>query len=570
MRTHLLLFHTALLGLAQISHSQTIPQQLWSRDLAFPLASSERVVVDSTGHAVACSGTYLFVPATQSHHIFQTTKLRPDGQPLWTREYRPAGGWNERAYWLTVDSEDNVIVTGRALPAQSANFQSVTIKYDPAGNVLWEHVRAGSGFGYTSIRVEVDATGNVYLLGTGDTSGSLFEVTKLDPAGNLLWSRGVTPVTGVPTRLNALAVAPDGRVAYTAGIQDLDFYSRCYDSQGALIWSDRYAGGLLGGQDITFDATGAAYVCGSANGAGVVVKYGPTGSREWTMSRNGPGGSFDSYHRVTLDVAGNIVATGQGQGSGLYLQWATVKVDPTGTLLWARDYEGIAANDQRARAITTDSSGSVYVAGFALPASAPCTTTLSDVDTVAIKYDASGTLQWTLHSLCSGGFGNSIAVAPGGDIVLNTPDSVERWSQFALPENFCQAVPNSTGQIGHLDWVGTTEITANDFSLIVQGTLPPTSFGLLAASQVETSVPMVGGYVGTLCLGTPTGRGTVFQVDAGGSVTVPIDPQALPTALGPTVSAVAGETWLFQLWHRDLVNGAPNANFTDGLRVPWR
>lgn len=563
-------FALAVLAAATASAAPSDPQQLWDVDLAFPLGSSERIAVDSTGHTVACSGTYLVVSSTQSHHLFQTTRIDPSGQVLWTREVRPAGGWNERAYWLTVDSQDNVIVTGRARPTQSSNFESVTVKYDPAGNELWRTVRSGTNFGHTSVRVEVDGSDNVYLLGTGDTSGSLLEVTKLDPAGNVLWSRGHTPVTNVPVRMNALAVGHDGRVAYTCAIQDLDFFSRCYDTDGNLLWSDRLAGGVLGGQDIAFDGSGAAYVCGSLNGLGVVVKYGPAGGVAWTAASAGPVAGFDIYRKVAVDGLGYVAAIGQASGTGAHPRWDVIRVAPDGTVLWGRAFDADGHDGELGRMLTVDDDGAVYAGGTSLPVLDPCSGSTSDVDTLAVKYDRFGQAIWTIHARCSGGRGTTIAVAPGGDVVFNTPDSVERWAQGEHPTTYCEGVPNSTGNVGHLGWSGTADLLANDLVLEVTGTLPPLTFGMVATSRTETYLPNVGGLAGTLCVGTPIGRGAIFQTDAAGSIALAVDNTALPTASGVPAAALAGEAWHFQLWHRDVVAGAANANFTDALRVTWQ
>ena len=38
---------------------------------------------------------------------------------------------------------------------------------------------------------------------------------------------------------------------------------------------------------------------------------------------------------------------------------------------------------------------------------------------------------------------------------------------------------------------------------------------------------------------------------------------------GSFSAALAGETWYYQFWHRDVVGGAPTSNFSEGLQVDF-
>jgi hypothetical protein len=54
---------------------------------------------------------------------------------LWPRSYDGGGG--DLALGVATDALNNVIVTGQSYNATSGNDDYYTIKYDPAGNVLW-------------------------------------------------------------------------------------------------------------------------------------------------------------------------------------------------------------------------------------------------------------------------------------------------------------------------------------------------------------------------------------------------------------------------------------------------
>lgn len=74
-----------------------------------------------------------------------------------------------------------------------------------------------------------------------------------------------------------------------------------------------------------------------------------------------------------------------------------------------------------------------------------------------------------------------------------------------------------------------------------------------------------------LCLSGDIGRyyAQVQSTGGTGEVTTLIDPLALPQPNGVR-AALAGETWHFQLWHRDVQFGATTSNFTHGWALTFQ
>lgn len=135
--------------------------------------------------------------------------------------------------------------------------------------------------------------------------------------------------------------------------------------------------------------------------------------------------------------------------------------------------------------------------------------------------------------------------------------------------NFCSGNPNSIGAVGTLSATGSSRFADNNITLSAAA-LPTQTFGFFLASQVQAFVMNPGGSEGNLCLGGNIGRyvgpGQVQNSGSSGEFMLQIDLTSIPTPSGP-VSAAAGETWNFQVWHRDSVMGAPTSNFTVGLEV---
>lgn len=86
-------------------------------------------------------------------------------------------------------------------------------------------------------------------------------------------------------------------------------------------------------------------------------------------------------------------------------------------------------------------------------------------------------------------------------------------------------------------------------------------------------MPNPGGSAGVLCLGGAIGRyvgpGQVQSSGASGSFALSLDLPRTPTPTG-FAAIGAGETWSFQVWHRDVIGGHIASNFTNGVEISFR
>ena len=129
--------------------------------------------------------------------------------------------------------------------------------------------------------------------------------------------------------------------------------------------------------------------------------------------------------------------------------------------------------------------------------------------------------------------------------------------------NFCQSLPNSTGIRSNL--VATGSVVAADNDLTLQAVnLPLNASGYLVNSRTPINFPLADGI---LCLGPDWGRHIAQMGNSGatGSITTVVDLVNLPRPMPNSVMAMAGETWYFQLWHRD----GTSSNLTDGVSVTF-
>ena len=163
----------------------------------------------------------------------------------------------------------------------------------------------------------------------------------------------------------------------TVNIDDLTpFYS---SMPGGTGWPGTYQLGTSSADyagGVATDSSGNVYVTGSTyrnldgntsagNADLFVVKYNASGSKQWTRQLGSS--SRDSANGVATDSSGNIYVTGttywelDGNTSAGKADLFVVKYDSSGTWQWTKQ-NGTDRYDE-AIGVATDSSGNVYVTG---------------------------------------------------------------------------------------------------------------------------------------------------------------------------------------------------------------
>src|SRR5579862_8445025 len=219
-----------------------------------------------------------------------------------------------------------------------------------------------------------------------------------------VWSGQAAPeivsVPGVAGVDRAAAIVVDGvGNAYVTGYSYLhsgyDFVTIKYAPDGRTLWTRRYDG--PGGEDdrataIAIDGHGDVYITGSSQGKGTgrdyaTLKYDPDGRLLWERRNSGPGAGYDYPTALAVDAAGNATVTGYSQGEDTGSDYLTIRYDTNGKQLWARRYNGAGNGDDRAVAVGLDRAGNAYVTGSAH-------TSVNNIDYLTIKYDATGKELW--------------------------------------------------------------------------------------------------------------------------------------------------------------------------------
>ncbi len=343
---------------------------------------------------------------------------RADGIPLWTNRYDSQQNELDQAKCLTVDNNNDVVVSGQSSlynAAAGGNINSVfTMKYTSAGDsVLWEHQYNGPGAiddRSTAIASASDGSSSV-ITGYGKNSNQDEDIylLKYSIDGTLLWA--AEPYNGGRNDFPAAVVIDkDGNIVITGYTQNsfgqptdtnnYDFFTAKYNGlTGVMIWHDHYnvtGSGDNKAKGIAADIKGDIYITGYAtNAAGnedfYTIKYdGSNGNRIWERFYDGPVSGNDRAVAIKVDpvvgsnpLDGNIVVVGTQVTAAGDKDIKVIRYSSDGAPRWERTLQRPDINDT-AVAMAMDAAGYIYIAGD----------TGSDLDTdiISIIYDYEGTL----------------------------------------------------------------------------------------------------------------------------------------------------------------------------------
>mgnify|MGYP001435579475 CR=1 FL=1 len=187
-----------------------------------------------------------------------------------------------------------------------------------------------------------------------------------------------------------------------------------YSPQGNVLWSANFSvpgsEGLVSASSLALDGA-AIYVSGQLDGKIVVLKYSLTGTMQWLRYYSEPGIDSAGYSaRIMVSSSGSLyVSATYGHTGNIVL----LKYDPSGTLLFARKFNGSDSKYNFAGVLLEDQLGNIYMAGRS-------GATINTTDVIIIKFDNGGNPVWFKkhHSGAYPGPGPRIALDAAGNVYL--------------------------------------------------------------------------------------------------------------------------------------------------------
>jgi hypothetical protein len=285
---------------------------------------------------------------------------------------------------IATDTSDNVFVTGyyygaltlyntggttgATLSSTAGGNNCFIAKYSSAGAVVWA-ARIASASGTVGYGIVTDTSGNVFVTGqydaaltlynTGGTTGATLTnaggndcfVAKYTSAGAVSWATRIASASGDAG--NAIATDASGNVFVTGYYMSVVTLYNTGGTSGAAL-------SFTGGQDC------------------FVAKYSSAGAVVWATRIAGTTTSTDTGQGIATDASGNVFVTGQyGAAVTLYNTGGTTgatlpftggsdcfvaKYTSAGAVIWATRIA--SGSGDLGNAITTDTSGNVFVTGY--------------------------------------------------------------------------------------------------------------------------------------------------------------------------------------------------------------
>jgi hypothetical protein len=150
--------------------------------------------LDDVGYDIAVdSNDNIVIAGTASSFSAGLWVIKYDssGNILWNRT--AGGSLDDGGYSIAIDVENNIIITGYTHSSDigSTDIDVWTIKYDSSGNVLWNKTIGGK-YNDAAQGVSIDSNNNVIVTGYTDSFGAEkcdIWTIGYDSSGNVLWNK---------------------------------------------------------------------------------------------------------------------------------------------------------------------------------------------------------------------------------------------------------------------------------------------------------------------------------------------------------------------------------------------
>lgn len=402
--------------------------------------SLANTITDSAGNAIAASSFSFTAAVWQGVKEFGSAGVSTFGTDI-------ATGSDDSVYAIGVTADS---LHGETISGYQDTY---LIRYNAVGQRQWTRLLGVTGRSTGSHAIALDSSDNLYIAGDtqGDLDGNTLTGTldgylsKYSADGTRQW----TKLVGVSGEIvQGMAVATDANdnvyVAWntSGGLHGNtqsggnDFALTKYDASGIRQWTQQLGetGSSTVPHDIAIDSNANIYVFGETDGNldgntlagthdGFITQYDTNGAKQWTV-QFGDTGLWLSPKAIAIDSNDNLFVTGfLNGGASLYGEPLTgntdgflIKYDATGTRQWTA-LQGISGSSVYSYSVAVDSTDNIYLSG-GTGAAFTSNTMSGAADGTIIKYDTNGTRQWVSQ------FGTATLVTSVYAVTANSQDEL--------------------------------------------------------------------------------------------------------------------------------------------------
>jgi hypothetical protein len=336
--------------------------------------------------------------------------LRAQAVPMALEDWKTTQGTQNFFYKniTKTDPSGNVFVAGATM---NNGFPDILVaKYNAAGNLQWIQQFAGTAPNGVDAAagLYVNST-DVYITGTISNNSvtpetDCFTMKLSGSTGSILWSTTYSGAAGSHDAGKDITMDGSGNLYVTGASYNssfnADYLVLKYNSSGTQQWVNTwdYTGADDGGYKIAISGT-------NVNVSGGVTTTTPGAYKMSTIKLTQSTGSITATSTSTAvttssveavtdmapDGSGNVIIVGSRYSSGQHDFYVQKLNAATLASVFVYTWDGGSSLDDFAKAVTTDASGNVFVAGFS-------TSSTLGRELTLIKLNGSGTHQWTQTS----------------------------------------------------------------------------------------------------------------------------------------------------------------------------
>lgn len=251
---------------------------------------------------------------------------------------------------VLADSSYHVYVGAMVDRLHGQGTDIMLIKYDHAGNLLWEKYFSSGGFhNDTLTAMQFDPSGNLVLCVSSDVdllkNNYRLSLLRVDPNGNpLQWSWYNSQGSLLASMMD---IHTNGNIAVAANSNIQGGMVISFDNNLSTAWAariDSSVSSVSRVNSLVFFANGDIALGGHSTlagvSAGLVQRFDPMGNRLWSASIDSLG-AIDEIRDVTVNASDEIAFTGR---SGNTTMLGTVD-GTTGNVLWRRIYNPATSSE---------------------------------------------------------------------------------------------------------------------------------------------------------------------------------------------------------------------------------
>lgn len=330
----------------------------------------------------------------------------------------------DNAYGVATDFQGNVIILDKtygAFPGFTSNnlSQFAVVKFDNGGNRVWTQ-QLGTGMGDFPGTIATDAQGDIFIGGstkgafpgfTNSNGARESVVIKLNPAGQVLWTQQfASPGSSLgPSQVTCLATDAQSNVVVGGSYEDAQDYPHGYvmklaAADGSTIWSQGSGTNkYLNVTGVGVDGQGSVIAVGAFAGTGssasttyMVSKLdGASGQTTWVqqpVSISPYGSQNQIYTQVAIDAQSNVFVDGLDVSTG-WGQCTVAKLDDgSGSQVWRQSFG--APQLCIPGSVAVDTAGNVLITGGAIYPFFPSSNPSNQDDVFLAKLSGGGQAVW--------------------------------------------------------------------------------------------------------------------------------------------------------------------------------